>query len=151
MSLRDKQAIIKDLPSLGLISTSFVPCAQDFVGAKSVSKYYPGTDESFHLQTWTEIWIENLKNQNLDPKEIEARLAIVNGSAWSERQVVAGRRFDVDALSLAIAKVKGMADPAPFLRRIQEEKGYAAMAMKVPDVIREYNSITGKVAAVGDL
>ena len=49
MSLVDKQAIIKELPRLGLISAAFVPCAQDFVAAKSVQKYRPGPDEARHL------------------------------------------------------------------------------------------------------
>ncbi len=53
MSLRDKQAIIKDLPSVGLISPAFVPCAQDFVAAKPLLKYWPGSEESHRLiQLW---------------------------------------------------------------------------------------------------
>jgi hypothetical protein len=53
MSLKEKHAIIEDLPSLGIISIAFVPCAQDFVAAKSVEKYWPDTDETRNLfQKW---------------------------------------------------------------------------------------------------
>jgi hypothetical protein len=135
MSLLDKQAIVKDLPSVGLISTSFVPCAQDFVGGKSLAKYCE-TDEARHLiQKWTE--------------EIPADT--VNNSEWSKREGFGGPRCDADALAMAIAKVKKLTDPAPFAKRIAEEKGYAAMALKVPAVLAHYNEITGKSATVGDL
>jgi hypothetical protein len=55
MSLVDKQPMIRSLPSLGLVSAAFVPCAQDFVAAKSIRKYWPtgGIDEARRLiQKW---------------------------------------------------------------------------------------------------
>lgn len=96
-------------------------------------------------------WIGNLYNQELTADEVQARVDSVNGGEWPERQTLGGPRYDVDALALAITKVKGLVDPAPAKKRIVEEKGYGTMAMKVPEVLTEYNSITGKVATVASL
>jgi hypothetical protein len=94
----------------------------------------------FGLKTW----IGNLFNQDLDLDEILARVDSVKAGQWPERQGVGGPRYDADKLATAIATVKGAADSAPFLKRIQEEKGYAAMAMKVTEVMDLYNKATGK-------
>lgn len=62
MNLLEKQAIIKALPELGLISREFVPCAQDFVAGNSVEKYWPDKDEASRLlQQYRDadpIWFE---------------------------------------------------------------------------------------------
>lgn len=68
MSLEDKHAIIKDLPSLGIISAALVPCAQDFVAGKSLQKYVPDEDEARRtFQKWVDddrYWVdaENLRS-----------------------------------------------------------------------------------------
>jgi hypothetical protein len=96
-------------------------------------------------------WIGNLYNQELSPDEVQARVDSVVAGEWPERQSIGGPRYDVDALALAITKVKGLVDPEPAKKRIVEEKGYGTMAMKVPEVLAAYNVITGKVATVASL
>ena len=96
-------------------------------------------------------WIGNLFNQELDLAEIEARLDSVKGGEWPERQGVGGPRYDAEALSKAIAEVKGADDAAPFAKRIADEKGYGTMALKVPDVMAAYNRLIGKVVTVANL
>lgn len=101
----------------------------------------------FGLKTW----VGNLYNQVLNGEgsmtfdDIDSRLAlVVEKGEWPERQGVGGPRYDADALALAIAQAKGQTDPAPFAKRIAEEKGYGAMALKVAAVLDKYNAITGK-------
>lgn len=101
----------------------------------------------FGLKTW----IGNLFNQDLELDEINARLDSVKAGEWPERQGVGGPRYDAEALSKAIAEVKGATDAAPFRKRIDEEKGYGTMALKVPEVLGAYNRLTGKVATVAAL
>lgn len=101
----------------------------------------------FGLKTW----IGNLFNQDLELPEIQERIESVKGGEWPERAGVGGPRYEFDKLANAIASVKGVADSAPFLKRLQEEKGYAAMAMKVGEVATLYHQATGKAVTADQL
>lgn len=101
----------------------------------------------FGLKTW----IGNLFNQDLDLAEVEARLAEVKSGKWPEREGVGGPRYDAAVLAASIAEAKKAPDPAPFLKRITEEKGYGAMALKVPAVQHLYNTKMGKAVTIDQL
>lgn len=96
-------------------------------------------------------WVGNLANQDLTADEINARLATVAGGEWPERQGVGGPRYDMAALAQAIMQAKGAQDPAPFAKRLADEKGYATMAMKVPAVSDIYYRLVGKSVTVDQL
>lgn len=67
-----------------------------------------------------------------------------------------GVRFDKDKLALAIAQAKGESDPNPYLAKLNSgdkikvkgkaEISYGAYAMKNPEVLRRYQTLTGTEA-----
>jgi len=53
MSLVDKQRILQSLPQLGLSSREFANCAADFVGGKSIQKYWPDEEQAVRqIEQW---------------------------------------------------------------------------------------------------
>ena len=107
---------------------------------------------AFGLKTW----IGNLMSQHDgDVAAVQAKLDQVAAGNWPERVGGFGPRYDVDALVTAIASATADAglpsDEGAIRKRIADEKGYAAGALKNPAVLAHYNSLTQKATDLGAL
>lgn len=103
----------------------------------------------FGLKTW----IGNLMSQHDgDADAVNAKLDSVWAGKWPDREGAIGPRYDADILALAIAQAKGESDPAPYVKKIAEMKGYGGKAYSVLEVRKAYDSLAGKAStAIGDL
>jgi hypothetical protein len=101
--------------------------------------------------------------------EIEAFLAKVESGEWPDKgEGLGGVRYDKDLLAQAIANAKGERDPAPYRKKIEEDKvdsvkghvvsgdtkgaiSYGAFALRNVKVKAEYEKLAGTEAAPLDV
>ena len=101
--------------------------------------------------------------------QIEEFIAKVESGEWPDKgEGLGGVRYDRDMLALAIANAKGERDPAPYLKKIVEDKvdsvkghvvsgdtkgaiSYGAFALRNVKVKAEYEKLAGTEAAPLDV
>jgi hypothetical protein len=101
--------------------------------------------------------------------EIEAFWTKVENGEWPDKgEGLGGIRYDKDMLAQAIAFAKGESDPAPYRKKIEEDKvdsekghvvstdtkgaiSYGAFALRNVKVKAEYEKLSGKEAAPLDV
>lgn len=106
----------------------------------------------------TNTWKGEEGERSASPiEDITARFKLMGEGKWIDRTSsgFGGPRYDKMALAETLVQVLGKAakgDAAAYLKRIEEEKGYGAKALKNPDVLRAYGEKVGKSApAMADL
>jgi hypothetical protein len=124
------------------------------VEVADVTKIHPDGQKLLAL-FGAKTWIGNLDNQDDAHDEILAKVATVTDKGeWPEREGNVGPRYDFDKLAPIILDFKLKDDPSSnatleaILKRLNSEKGYPAMAMRVPDVATAYHAATGKAATI---